>query len=204
VDGDGKLDLAVHRLVRGDSWFGASAELILARGTGAGFIKPQLIKTDNAAISVDLIDWDGDGDLDLLAPQVDVGIGNLARALVSKEVSVDVGLHLMEGGTWAVEPIVLAEVDFPIDNPDQLQQAWGEDLTGDGIGDLLTTAEEGRVLLFAGSATGLAEKPSGSVVVTVPRGGEPLFVHDFSGDGAGEVLVWGPGQRQGTLLRWLP
>ena len=60
---------------------------------------------------------------------------------------------------------------------------------------------EDAVRVYAGSADAIADTPLAQVTVKVPPGHDTLFVQDLTGDGRVEILVWGPHQRQGILLR---
>jgi|GEM_PF-1166118 len=201
LDGDGKVDLLVHTQVSHGSWFGATAELMVARGTGQAFLQSQVIRTQAAAIDPKLVDVDGDGDLDLLVPQIDLTMGNLASALVSHQVKVDATLYRMQDGRYLEPPITLRRIKLPVDNSDTMQLNLEHDVDGDGIIDMVSNDGEDAVRVYAGSADAIADTPLAQVTVKVPPGHDTLFVQDLTGDGRVEILVWGPHQRQGTLLR---
>jgi hypothetical protein len=201
-DHDGKMDLLVHQWVVGDSWFGATAELVFAAGTGAGFRPAQTVRTSTAAVDVTPVDWEGDGDIDLVVPLVDIGLGNLGRALVSRKVQVDLALFEMGPAGLAPTPKVLRSFNWPITNPDAVKAELERDVTGDGVVDLVLHEGEGDLKLFAGGKGGMGGTPAGTYAIPLPPGDKPLFVRDLTGDGRAEVLVWGPEQGTGTLLRW--
>ena len=202
VDADGRLDLLTQHWVVDGSWFGATAELTLRRGTGTGFTPPQVIRTAAAAVRVDLVDFDGDGDLDLLAPQVDFGLGNIARALVSRTIKVDLLLYEMRDGRFIEPPLALSRFSVPVEDPGRHQVELSADLTGDGRMDLVTNDGGDQVRVYAAGADGrFGEDPLAELGIPMPPGEDPLLVHDLTGDGRAEVFVWGPGQAQGMLLR---
>ena len=116
IDGDQRVDLLIHRWILDGSWFGARAEVLFCRGTGTGFSAPQPIEMEHAGMEVLLVDMDGDGDKDLIVPQVDLGPSNLARALLSKKVQVQVDLFLYGTGGYAQEAITLRRVPWPIED----------------------------------------------------------------------------------------
>jgi len=200
-DGDGRADLLVQRMVTRGSWFGSTAELYFAPGDGSRFVHRQSVETDAAAVDLIVVDYDGDGDKDVVIPQVDVNMGNLASALLAKVVKVDLTLFLMEEGRLSEEPIRLRRLRFPLDAGDRMQLEGHFDLTGDGIVDLVTNDGEDVLRVYPGSLDGFAEDPSHERAVTIPPGEDHLFAHDLTGDGRAELVVWGQGQASGHVLR---
>lgn len=206
IDGDGKLDLVVHEAVLAGSWFGSTAALSLYRGTGEGFVGPEVIETDAAALEVRLVDWEGDGDQDLLVPQIDVTMGNLARGLLARRVSLDAWLYRTGGGRLAGEPVLLGDLVVPIDKPEAFHAELEADLTGDGVVDLVTDGGGDQLQVFAGVATpdrgrGVSATPTATLSLPIPDVDEALYVRDVTGDGRAEVLVWEPGSRTAHLVR---
>lgn len=198
IDGDGRMDLGVQRTVRGGSWFGATAELSWAKGRGDGFEALRTIPVAAAAFGVELRDLDGDGDRDYLAPIVDVGLASLARALVARSVTVNLSVLRLDG---AAPPLTLRTLAFPLENPDRLQVDLSADVDGDGFLDLVTNDGEDRVRVYRGRVGGLDGAPAWDEALRVPLGDDTIFVHDLTGDGRAEVVVWGPREASATVLR---
>ncbi len=200
-DGDGRLDLGLYRWVTTGSFFGATAEVLLCRGDGSGFGPPVAFATEVAAFGLEPVDIDGDGDLDLVGPLVDVGLGNVARALVTQEVKIDLSAFKMENGRWASVPVTLRQLPFVLSAPARLQSWFRADVNGDGRLDLVTNDAQDLVRVYAGTATGVAGTPLWEQAVKVPSGEGTLLAADLDGDKKAEVVVWGPDQRQLTVLR---
>ncbi|MES2641701.1 MAG: VCBS repeat-containing protein [Myxococcota bacterium] len=200
LDGDGKIDLAVNRLVLAGSWFGATAEIVWAKGRGDGFNALQVIPVNAAAFGMELLDLDGDGDKDFVTPLVDVGIGTIARALLAKSARVDLTLFRMESGTFQA-PATLRTFGFPLESPGRFQATLKADVDGDGRIDLVTNDAEDRVRVYRGKAGGLESAVAWEVATRVPIGDDTLFVHDLTGDGRAEIVVWGPKEANATVLR---
>ncbi|MDG1481077.1 MAG: VCBS repeat-containing protein [Myxococcota bacterium] len=201
LDGDGRLDLATHLWVTEGSWFGATAQFRIFSGTGSAFSPLQTMQTDNAAVDVRFLDFDGDGDQDLLVSQVDIGLGNLGRALLSRQVQVEVGLYTMDGGRYPSQPRTLRTLTFPIERTDDLQLALEGDIDGDGLIDLVTNDGGDWLRVYRNELTAFSEEPLASIAMPIPRVDDALFVHDLTGDGRAEIFVWEPGASEGTLLR---
>jgi len=199
-DGDGKADLGVLRTVMEGSWFGATSELLFCKGDGKGFAAPISVAFESAATDAYPLDMDNDGDLDLVVPQVDVGLGNIIQALTTKSVSLEVNVLEMSSGGFAATPRFLREVDFSIDPKSSFLVQYRLDFTGDGLPDLLIGDEDGMLRLYPGEAGGLAKKPSEEVAVTIPPQAE-LLVADLTGDGVAEAFLWGRLERRGLLIQ---
>ena len=206
LDGDGKLDLLTQEALLSGGWFGSTAALTLYRGTGAGFSAGQTVQTAAAALDVQTLDWEGDGDLDLLVPMIDVTVGNLARGLLARKVSLDAWLFPMADGRLATTPVRVGALDLPLNNPDALHAELTADVTGDGVVDLVTDEGADRVVVYAGQADptrgrGLSSTPVARLDLPVADVDGALRVVDLTGDGRAEVVVWEPGQTQAQVLR---
>lgn len=201
LNGDGRLDLGLHRMVMTGSWFGTTAELLFAAGTGQGFETAQIVPLDTASFFGFTLDADGDGDVDLLIPQMDTGLTSLGKALVTKALPVDLDLFSFGIGGYSLEPQTLLEVPQEVDGGDG--PAWvysdGSDVDGDGLPDLVRHPGDDELQVFLGRDRFADEKVSYAVDVVLPEGGE-LLVHDVTGDGRAEVLIWAPRSTSGTLL----
>jgi hypothetical protein len=201
VDGDGRADLGLHQWVLDGSWFGSTAEFVSARGGGGTFSAPQVVRTKQAAVQVQRVDYESDGDIDLLVAELDLGVGNLARGLVQRSVRVDVNLYAWTGGVYAIEPVLLRRLDFSIEEADQPRIAVEADITGDGIVDLVTDDGLSVLRVYGGSASGFSAAATGEVaVMRHPRG--EVAVMDLTGDGTAEVVIWAPGQTKGSIVHW--
>lgn len=200
VDGDRRADLAVQRIVLNGSWFGATADLCWAKGRGDGFGALQVRSTGAAAFGVELLDQDGDGDKDFVAPLVDIGVGALARALVARSARVDLSVFRMDAGAFsAAAP--LRVLGFPLEHPDRFQAELRYDVDGDKVPDLVTNEGEDRLRVYRGKAGGLETTPAFELAIAIPAGDDTVFVHDLTGDGKAEIVVWGPGSTRASVLR---
>ena len=201
VDGDLRADLGLHQWVLDGSWFGSTAEFVSARGAVGSFAAPQVVRTRQAAVKVERVDYEGDGDVDLLVAELDLGMGNLARGLVQRSVRVDVNLYPWTGAGYALVPTLLRRIDFSIEEAEQPRLAVRADVTGDGVVDLVSDDGLNLLRVYAGSAAGFSASPVGEVAAPRHVGGE-VEVMDLTGDGTAEVVTWAPGQSKGSVVRW--
>ncbi len=135
LDGDGRLDIVTGNF---------TGTFALFRGEGGGKFAPVhswLVGEDGQALSVDahsdpfFVDWDGDGDLDLLSGSSAGGVFLFAN----------VGTR--EQARWAARQTVVAPVGHGhdgirmgedwIQGPQGATRVWADDIDGDGKLDLL-------------------------------------------------------------------
>ena len=196
LTGDGKADLLVHRLLASGKLTGNDAEVQLFRNTGTSLASPQVVRTGAASKDAFLVDFDHDGDLDVLLPQVHVDVGSLAQAVFDRSMDVQLTLLPNEGGTLG-EARKLGDLALPIEGS---TASWSlfEDLDGDGLPDL-ALAVAGELRLHPGDGSRLASKPS----LTLPLGRDVtnLWALDLTGDGAVELVGWTPEARQLVVVR---
>ncbi len=201
MDGDHKIDLGLLRYVTDGSFFGATAEWLYARGTGSGFSAVQTVALPSAAFGAKLVDIDGDGDKDLIAGLVDVGMANLGRALISRFVRADLTVLKLDAGRYG-SPTSLHPVTFPLESPDGFHIDFQSDVDGDKHIDLVA-AEDGEVRVYRGTAQspGMESSPHWSQALDVPEGDGTLVTKDLDGDGRAEIIVWGKDAGKIWILR---
>lgn len=204
LDGDGRLDLATHHWVTSGTWFGSTARLTAYTGTGAGWQERQTMSTTRAAFEVQMLDFDSDGDQDIFVAEVDVGLGNIGRALLARSVQVELGVYAMENGRYPDTPRPIRTLSWPIENPEAVLLSMEGDLDGDGWLDLVTNDAGAQLRVYRGSASGLATSPTASLGIGDARRGDQLMVRDLTGDGRAEVLLWREGAAQARILQLRP
>lgn len=193
LDGDDRDDLLVHFIVSDSGFFGSTGEVQWFRNTGSGFEEVQTLSMESASGESYLRDVDGDGDRDLLIPQVDISFSNAAQALLSRSFTVQLVAYPFDED-YGETPEVLREVKVSLEDFDV---AWSidEDLSGDGIEDPVVF-EDGEVIVFHSSAGGFVEKTRWRVQHDVSE----LVAADLTGDGTPEIIAWAPGAERATVL----
>jgi hypothetical protein len=153
LDGDGKLDLVVGNFAGTFYWF---------KGEGKGRFRPtpELIKAGDAPLRVPgghsdpfVIDWDGDGDLDLLSGSSDGGVywaENIAGK--GKPPVFRQFRPLIKPGPRTAHGQILREGDLK--GPTHASRIWVADVNGDGKLDILV----GDCVTLVSPAKGLSEQ----------------------------------------------
>ena len=180
LDGDGKVDLLVSEMAGDGSFFASTAEVTWYRGTGTSFVTGSTLSTGTGSWEVYLRDIDADGDLDLLIPQVDIGVTSLARGLVSKRIPVQLSLYTNNGSGF--DPaLVILQTFVDLDEP---TTAWtvDADLDRDGQVDLVYI-EGAEVIAVRLDGTEIGRMSS--------RKTDSILTADVDGDGVREVFLWG-------------
>jgi hypothetical protein len=107
----------------------------------------------------------------------------------------------MQGSVFGPDPRTLLRVSTQIDGGDGPEWVYSDssDIDGDGLPDLVRHKGEDGLQVFFGRDEFAGGKPSMTIDVAMPEQGQ-LMVHDLTGDGRADVLLWGPGVAQGTVL----
>lgn len=148
------------------------------------------------------LDFDSDGDLDMVTHRIDLFDGGLREALnrlfTSRSVVDEVAVYLQRDGAFDPHPILTRRFTILLDKPparntrrfQRFQAGELVDLTGDfngdGLKDALVQAEEGQIHLFFNTGSAFPKKPD----VYLPNP-ESLLVRvaDLNGDDYTDVLL---------------
>jgi hypothetical protein len=152
-DGDGKLDLVVGNFSGTFYWF---------KGEGKGKFnpKPEVIKSGGEPLKIEghhsdpfVIDWDGDGALDIVSGSSDGGV-QWARNRAGKGKPPDFGPFewLIKPGPRTQYGQILREEELT--GPSSATRVWVADVNGDGKLDLLV----GDTVVLLAPAKGVSEE----------------------------------------------
>ncbi len=99
LNGDGKTDYALNKVT--GSLMSLRSETAIHLNEGGFTKKPsQLIKRDGFSVLAQFIDLNGDGRLEMIEGHSDIGILGVARALVSRKLTIDALVTQNHGGVF--------------------------------------------------------------------------------------------------------
>ncbi len=196
VTGDARAELLVHRLRSNGRLAGTEAEVHVFPVHADRFGAPQVVRTGAGSADLYVVDFDGDGDQDVILPQLSLDAGNLAQAVLDRTVDVRLTLLRSDSGRLGSAERV-GEAAVPVEDT---RSAWTvfSDLDGDELPDLaLAVGDTLRVYRNDGAA--LSRRAA--TTLTLPHGVTNLWPVDLTGDGAAELVGWAPGDRDVVVVR---
>jgi hypothetical protein len=206
IDGDGRADLVVHRMVGELARSRATTTVHLNRGDGADPAAAPDVRIErsggNSAVRLD--DVDGDGRLELLEAYVGFGVVQAIRMLTlqSAELRLRV-LRLPDAGSTLARETWSDDVSYPFDFTTTRVRGvlpFSEaDWNADGRCDLVWADGSGLLRLRLGEANGKGPR-FGPVAASasLPISGEVLAA-DVDHDGLPDFVAWDPLDLEGRL-----
>ncbi len=148
------------------------------------------------------IDFDHDGDMDLVSESNNLGEGGiretLARLISENTVTHIVEIRFQQDGAFSARPDVRGEFEIQLPDPPMFYDAlfqrylnsrlvyFGGDFNGDGIRDALVQTDNTHLSVFAGGMQGYASKPEATLDI---EPGKSFGVADVDGDGRSDIGV---------------
>jgi hypothetical protein len=193
LNGDGVADLVVNKITGGLGQMRAQTGIYFGK-KGGGYDPPvQVMSREGFSGAISLADLDGDGKPDLVMPHVSVGLGEMARALLSKKMLVGWEARRNHGKGFDADPATVKEVDLAVDTS-QLADVEGMypsvegDFDGDGKHDFFAPNGPDQVAVWMGGGKELiAESPKAILHVTPTRFYQ---VVDLDGDKKSDAILF--------------
>jgi hypothetical protein len=153
-----------------------------------------VLQRDGYAGSLAFADLDGDGKLDLVMPHVNVGLGEMARVLLSKKMRIGWEARRNLGKRqFAADPQAVRDLDFAVDysvvaDIDGPYPSVEGDFNGDGKADFIAAnGPEELAIWLGGGKTLIAAQPK-AIVHAVPS--KYYQVVDLDGDKLADVVIF--------------
>lgn len=199
INNDGVSDLIVKR-IKAEGIFGweSEYEVYLGAVNENNLLEfpespSSTIRTDGFQFDNERLDISGDGNQEFLVTSVDISIGAVIRALITRSVSVDVSIYKMINGKFPAKPSTRKTISarFDFGSGDLFIPAvLGADVTGDGQKDLLVQKGDSTLLVYPGQQdqTMFAKKAI-KLSLALPDSRTGFMVHDLDHDGRDELLL---------------
>ena len=213
IDNDGRADILTStnsgNISKLSSW-GTKVAVFLNKG-GAPQRPDSITKVKGVSIPPRLVDYDGDGDLDLILSTVRTDLATGISAATLKKITLTYEAYPWEGKRYASRPELRRDIDIPLEGSvmEGGVLPFGflhGDYNGDGKNDFLVLGDKkfeiykggvsGGGFLFA-RADGFDSRPTWTVKAPVTNRAR---VEDLNGDGRYEAIFLG---RQDVVI-WSP
>lgn len=146
-----------------------------------------------------LIDWDGDGKLDLVCSSLRMDYFTNVKRAITKSITISYAIYLQKDTFFSDEPDYTKDVTLDLDAIERRNGAdnvsFIADVNGDKLRDMLVRSERGKLKVVPGgwdsgffSGKTLTFKEDDAVEIDVPPNCD-LEVRDIYRDGKGDVLV---------------
>lgn len=199
VDGDGLADLVIQTM-EGDGIFGIETSYQIHRGLRSsdeqlGFeqVASSTLASDGIQIENERLDLTGDGQQEFVVTSVDITLGAIISALLTRTASVDVAIHQLDEGVFSGEPTLTKKIKVRFDFGEGdlfVPAVLSADITGDGRQDLLVQRDEEMLLVYPGEPTDrLFSRQPVRLELSLPKERESFVVADLDGDGRDELIV---------------
>jgi len=199
VDGDGLADLIVQA-VEGDGIFGLETSYQIHRGVlgsdgrlGFETQASSVVASDGIQLENERLDLTGDGAQEFVVTSVDVSLGAIIGALLTRSASVDVAIYRMVDGVFAAEPSLKKRIKVRFNFGDGelfVPAVLSADVNGDGRKDLLVQKDEDTLFVYPGEpGDRLFQQSPVRLELSLPREREGFLVSDLDQDGRDELVL---------------
>jgi hypothetical protein len=199
VDGDGLKDLILKN-IKAEGIFGWESQYEIYRGVNdnTGWLSfesvaSSTIETKGYQLSNNYSDLTGDGKQEFVITSVDIGVGTIIKALLTRSVSTDVSIYKMEAQKFEEKPSIskTVSVSFDFSNGELLVPAvLSADINGDGLKDLLVQRGTDTLLVYlAEKSSQLFSKRSIKLKLELPKSRDGFLIEDLNSDGRDELIL---------------
>lgn len=199
VNGDGLADLIIQTM-EGDGIFGLETSYQIHRGVlgPEGLLTfekapSSTVASDGIQLENERLDLTGDGKQEFVVTSVDITLGAIIGALLTRSASVDLAIYRMDHDVFNGEPSLTKKIKVRFDFGEGelfVPAVLSADITGDGRQDLLVQRDEETLLVYPGEPTHrLFSKNPIKLELSLPKEREGFLVSDLNGDGRDELIL---------------
>lgn len=199
IDGDLRADLILKR-IKAEGIFGWESQYeiykgILTQPDKLGFepIASSVISTSGYQLRNNRLDLNGDGKQEFIITSVDIGIGTVIKALLTRSVSTNVSIYQMVNNVFETKPSISKKVSVRFDFKNGelfIPSVLNADVNGDGMEDLLLQKDMSTLLIYLGERTDklFVTQPI-KLNMQLPKNREGFVVADLNSDGIDELVL---------------
>ncbi|MEP1741035.1 MAG: VCBS repeat-containing protein [Kangiellaceae bacterium] len=152
------------------------------------------ISAEGTLSGLQIIDVNDDGRKEIMVSSFDIGVSQIIGALMSGSIDQDVYLFTLdEKDKFNAEPLFSEEVDlnFSLSSGRSGQPViLSADLNGDGLNEMLLSANEERLAIYTGKADEeMFESRAKRHRLQLPKDGSMLSASDLNNDQSDEIIV---------------
>ena len=206
LDADGLADLVIHRTA--GSILSSRSAIDIYRNPGSGIqpaLPPQLqLTTDDAFSTIDLVDLDSNGHVEILETQFFFGIAQALRLLTTRRAALDFRILTLQKPdlsqavpSW--KDTLTLRLNFSQGRAEGLLPTAAGDWNDDGKQDLLYGLDKETLAIHLGVVS--SEGPgfgSRKATQTVPEASDGVVV-DYNGDGLDDLILFDPRDPSGAV-----
>ncbi len=210
IDGDGLLDIVSAFISTKNSLINpeTSTRIYCGKKTADGrfyFEKnpDYYIEPDGTQMVIDIFDFNHDGRMDFLIPTIKIGVTSIIKMLLTRSVNFEAQLFLMHGErgySAKAQQKIEMNVKFSFRGGAASPIYEVADLTGDGLLDILTSADEEKLLLYHGGQSRIFKKTArDSYRIILPQDGTLVKTVELNEDSRADVII----RYEEEKLRWM-
>jgi hypothetical protein len=158
IDGDGRLDLMISETAGGFTNAASTTSIYFNRGGGWDLAAPDLSLSQEKIVGADqLLDFEGDGDLELLQGRIPVTVFEIAEVFLTRSFDAHLAIYKLspDDPAISVEPSYERKLSIPIDfDTGRLRgfiPSFRNDLNGDGYLDFLHSTDGSGIEVYLGN-----------------------------------------------------
>jgi hypothetical protein len=192
LDGDGRLDMVVTKMVGGVSQTKSLVFIYKRADDGSFPDKPTQTIMTEGVVGPRVIDVNGDGKMDLLLPSVKMGISNFINMITSRQINMTVGVYLQgNNGRFQDQPSKEKGVVFNLDISNMGKNAkpvmtMGKFTRTPGYGLIVASKSDKVSIYLPDRYSVLADNAGLTLSVAAPS---EMAVQDLNGDGIDDIVM---------------
>ncbi|KAA3611368.1 MAG: VCBS repeat-containing protein [Calditrichaeota bacterium] len=210
IDGDSLLDIVSASISTKNSLINPETKtsLFLGKKTAQGTYffaeNPDfIIKPNGTQMVIDIFDFNNDGRQDFLIPTIKIGVTSIIKMLLTRSVDFEAQLFLMQaknGFTLEAQQKIDITVRFSFRGGAASPIYEIADFNNDGYKDILTSADEEKLLLYWGDRKHVINpKSKGTYRIVLPQDGTLVQATDLNADNRADVII----QYEDNKLKWM-